>query len=146
MDDHLNNLYQADFYRWLHHQAALLQARDFERLDLPNLIEEVESMGNNKKHQLEHRLEVLLMHLLKCQMQPQRITRGWIGTIVEQRKRIRKALKKMPSLRASLDASIAEAYEDAVDFAAFETGLPKSSFPAAPPYSTTQILDEDFFP
>lgn len=56
MDDHLNNLYQADFYRWLH-------------------------------------------------------------------QRIRKALKKMPGLRASLDASIAEAYEDAVDFAAFETGF-----------------------
>lgn len=126
MDDHLNNLYDADFYRWIHRQAELLQARDFERLDLPNLIEEIESMGHSKRDALEHRMEVLLIHLLKFQVQPDHISGSWIGSIVEQRKRIHKLLKKTPSLRRRLDDCIAETYGDAREWAAFQTDLPLS--------------------
>ena len=146
MDDHLNTLYDTDFYRWVHRQAELLQARDFERLDLPNLIEEIETMGNRKRDALEHRMEVLLVHLLKYKFQKDHITGSWIGTIVEQRKRIHRLLKKTPSLRRILDDCIADTYDDARSSAAFETGLPPSGFPATVPFSTQQILDMDYFP
>lgn len=32
-------LYNQDFYAWTQQQAALLQAEELEKLDLPNLIE-----------------------------------------------------------------------------------------------------------
>lgn len=146
MDDHLNNLYDADFYRWVHHQAELLQERDFKRLDLPNLIEELESMGQSKRNALEHRMEVLLTHLLKFKMQPEHISGSWVGTVVEQRKRIHKLLKKTPSLRRRLDDCIAETYDHARERAAFQTDLPLSTFPATVPFSQEQILDTDYFP
>jgi len=38
------DLYNQDFYAWVQEQAALLKARQFEALDLDNLIEEVESI------------------------------------------------------------------------------------------------------
>lgn len=146
MDDHLNNLYDADFYLWLHHQAELLQARDFARLDLPNLIEEIEAMGHRQRDALEHRMEVLLVHLLKFQIQPDHITGSWIGTIVEQRKRIQRLLKKTPSLRSKLDDCVVDAYDIARELASFQTGLPLSRFPASVPCSLQQILDQDYFP
>lgn len=129
MDEHLNNLYDADFCRWAYRQAELLLARDFERLDLPNLIEELDAMGDRKRDALEHRMEVLPIHLLKFQIQPDHISGSWIGTIVEQRKRIHRLLKKTPSLRRTLDDCILNAYDMARDLAALQTGLPPAMFP-----------------
>lgn len=146
MDDHLKQLYQTDPYLWLYQQAELLLAHDFERLDLPNLIEELEAMGKNKRRQLEHRLEVLLTHLLKFHIQRDHISSSWVYTIAEQRKSILQLLKKMPSLRADLDEAVARTYRDAVFFAAQQTSLPKSAFPVALPFSTKQVLDKDYFP
>ena len=146
MDHHTTHLYETDFHLWLQRQAALLQARDFAQLDLPNLIEEIDAMGASQRHELEHRLDILITHLLKCKLQPQRLSRSWIKTIVEQRKRIRRLLKKMPSLHATLDDAIADAYADAVLSAAVETSLPRSSFPPDLPFSHQQLLDQDYFP
>ncbi len=82
-------------------------------------------MGASKRSQLEHRLDVLIMHMLKFQMQPDHIKHGWISTIVEQRKRIHRLLKKMPSLRTTLDDAIVSAYHYAALKAVMETGLPR---------------------
>ncbi|RZT08947.1 protein of unknown function DUF29 [Duganella sp. CF402] len=146
MDDHLNNLYDADFYRWVHRQAELLQARDFARLDLPNLIEEIESMGQSKRNALEHRMLVLLTHLLKYQMQPEHISGSWTGTIVEQRKRIHRLLKKTPSLRRTLDDCIAEAYADIANRLTTKAKLPRSCFPEKLACTKEQLLTQDFMP
>ena len=146
MDDHINNLYEADFYLWIHRQAELLQAQNFEQLDLLNLIEEIEAMGISQKHELVHRLEKLLMHLLKFKLQPDHITGSWIRTIIEQRRRIKHSLKKMPSLRPQFDDCMAQAYQHAKWLAALETGLPLSAFPASNPFSSRQVLDTNFFP
>ena len=38
-----SDLYDTDFYRWTQEQAALLEARQFDALDIPNLVEEITS-------------------------------------------------------------------------------------------------------
>jgi hypothetical protein len=62
-------LYRTDFYAWTKKQAALLQAEEFEKLDLPNLVEELEAIGNSQRTEVISRLKVLVMHLLKWQFQ-----------------------------------------------------------------------------
>lgn len=146
MDDHLNNLYQADFHRWAHRQAELLRTRDFARLDLPNLIEELASMGIRKRHELEHRLTILIMHLLKFQLQPDHITGIWVNTIFEQRDRIKAGLKRMPSVRPKLEDAMHDAYKYGRRKAARETGIPISHFPESLPYTLRQILDNNYLP
>jgi hypothetical protein len=37
------NLYDNDFYAWTQHQAKLLYSQQWDQIDLPNLIEEIES-------------------------------------------------------------------------------------------------------
>jgi len=60
------SLYEEDFLLWSEDTTAKLKARDFEHLDLENLIEEVESLSRSERSQLLNRLIVLLEHLGTC--------------------------------------------------------------------------------
>jgi hypothetical protein len=75
------NLYDQDFYQWTHEQAELMKAGALSQLDIPNLIEEIESMGRSEKRELRSRLTVLLMHLLKWDYQQDRRSGSWKSTI-----------------------------------------------------------------
>ena len=41
--------YEKDFYSWTQEQADLLRNGQFNNLDIPNLIEEIETMGRSEK-------------------------------------------------------------------------------------------------
>jgi len=146
MDDHINSDYETDFLVWIHTQAELLRAKHFDQLDLENLVEELEGMARKEKHELKHRTMQLIMHLLKCKLQPTRISGGWLGTIREQRLHIQDLLEAMPSLARLLDEYMERSYAHAADLAADETGLPRSAFPATMPFSKEQLLDSDYIP
>ena len=125
-----NTLYETDFYAWTQRQAALLRGEEFEQIDWNNLIEEIESLGRSEKHEVESRLTVILMHLLKWQYQPsRRITRrSWRKTITVQRIDLDRHLTQNPSLHTQLPALVKDAYTLAVRKAAVETGLDSRSF------------------
>lgn len=69
--------YEQDFYGWTQEQGALLREGRFNALDIANLIEEIETMGRAEKRELQNRLMVLLVHLLKWKYQPARRGRSW---------------------------------------------------------------------
>lgn len=140
------SVYERDFYGWTQQQAALLKERDFARLDIDNLSEEIEAMGRSERRQLTHRLEILLVHLLKWHYQPALRGRSWQLTIGEQRRRIEKLLRDNPSLRPQLPALLAESYNDATFGAMRETGIPQENFPAACPYRLEDALGEGWLP
>ena len=58
-------LYEQDFYLWIRTTINQLQARQFERVDLENLLEELASMGRSEKRTIKSLLTRLLEHLLK---------------------------------------------------------------------------------
>jgi Domain of unknown function DUF29 len=61
----IQSLYETDFYAWTEEQAKLLKDREWGQLDLPNLIEEIESLGKQQRAELRNRLSILIGHLLK---------------------------------------------------------------------------------
>jgi hypothetical protein len=138
--------YDEDFVAWTEEQARLLRAGEFSQLDIENIAEELESMGRSDKREIESRLEVLLTHLLKWQLQVKMRSPSWSGTIREQRRKIGKLLRASPSLRPLLAQMVPEAYPEARDKASDETGLTETAFPAECPFSPEQILSEDFLP
>jgi hypothetical protein len=140
------NSYETDFYAWTQHQAALLRTRRLNELDIVNLIEEIEGLGRSEKRELESRLKVLLMHLLKWQFQPARRSRSWLATIRNQRNELRKLLRDNPSLAANLTRILDEAYQDARYEAEAETGLAISVFPQSCPYLIEHTLQIDWLP
>jgi hypothetical protein len=106
-------LYERDFYRWVEEQARLLKEGDLERLDIINLIEEIEDLGVAAKKAVKSNLVVVLLHLLKHQLQPRRRSRSWQASIVEHRQRLRDDLRTSPSLRGHAHDVFDEAYADA---------------------------------
>ena len=92
-------------------------------------------MGRGEWGELENRLEVLLMHMLKWDHQPARRSRSWKATMREQRNAIRRLMRRSPSFKRDLETTIADIYPDAVGRASDETGLSAARFPEQLPYS-----------
>jgi hypothetical protein len=133
--------YEQDLALWYDRQIALLRARRFGELDVENLIQELEYFVGKDRRELASRLRALLMHLLKCQFQPQRISRGWLGTIAEQRAGIEALLEDSPSLGPGLMQVANKMYPKAVHAAAIETRMASGTFPPVNPYTRDQLLD-----
>ena len=83
------NLYDHDYLLWTEEVVNKLRTKDFDRLDIDNLIEEVESLGRSEKRELRSRIKTLLEHLLKriYVNMPQEFN-GWERTIRNQRSEI----------------------------------------------------------
>jgi hypothetical protein len=141
-----NTSYETDLYAWTQAQAAALRAKAWETLDLANLAEEIESLGNEQTHAVESHLAILLLHLLKWCYQPGRRSRSWRLSIRNARIEIRKRLRRSPTLRADLPTILLDAYADARKLTMDNTGLPLATFPEACPWNLEQLQDEDFLP
>ncbi|HEY9645297.1 MAG TPA: DUF29 domain-containing protein [Chroococcidiopsis sp.] len=139
-------LYEADFYAWTQQQATLLRSQQWGQIDLPNLIEEIESLGKQQRQELRNRLSVLVGHLLKWHYQPQQRSRSWLATLRIQRLDIAELLEDNPSLVPYLDIALPKAYLKGVALAVEETDLPTRTFPAECPYSIAEILGDRFYP
>jgi DNA-binding transcriptional regulator YdaS (Cro superfamily) len=138
--------YEHDYHAWLTRQAALLAERRFADLDLDNLIDEIQALARSEKWEIENRLNVLLVHLLKWAHQPAQRSGDWASTIIEQRARLLKRLQESPSLRGYPGEVVDEEYAIAREKAAAETGLRVATFPKSCPYTIDQVLDPDFLP
>ena len=138
--------YDEDFALWSAEQADLLRAGKLDRIDLENVAEEIESLGRSDRREIVSRLTVVLVHLLKWQVQADGRTNSWAASIVENRDAIADILAASPSLRPYPATVLERAYRAAPLAASGETGLPLSEFPSTCPYSVEQILDPDFWP
>lgn len=135
-----------DYALWCAQQGALLRQGRLATLDRENLAEEIESLGRSERYEIESRLKVLLLHLLKWQAQPAQRKGGWKATIYEQRSRIAKRLRESPSLQSYPRKVLAEEYIYARAGAADETALPEHAFPVDCPFTIEQVLDPDWLP
>ncbi len=146
LDPPSERLYEQDFWLWTQAMAEALKSGNLSQLDLENLAEEVGSLGRSDRRELQSRLTVLLMHLLKWQFQSDMRSGSWRGTLAEQRIRVAKLLKESPSLRSFFEASVNECYDDATVKASEETGLVIATFPRTCPYDIEDILCIEFLP
>lgn len=140
------NLYEQDFHAWTQEQAAKLKAGRLAELDIGHLTEELESMGATERREVISRLTVLVMHLLKWRVQPERRGNSWRLTIEIQRGEVEDVLKQNPSLRSRLPEFFEDIYARAVLKAAKETDIDRRQFPVNPPFTVQQALDVEFWP
>ena len=113
--------YNTDYYGWTLEQAEFLKSGHLEKLDLENLIEEIEAMGRSEKRELESRVIVLLTHLLKWQYQSVRRGKIWELTIKDQRANCLDVLDDNPSLKRKLADTFPKCYQRARIAASKET-------------------------
>jgi hypothetical protein len=142
----VTNLYESDFYAWTLEQVSLLRNQQWAQVDVPNLIEEIESLGKQQRQELRNRLGVLIGHLLKWEFQPQQRSRSWLATLRIQRLDISELLEDNPSLKPYLEEALQKAYMKGVALAVAETNLPERTFPEDCPYNLSELLSDRFFP
>lgn len=138
--------YEADFAQWLECQLNALEQRQFEKLDVENLIDEIGGILRSEKREIRSRLKIITLHLLKCQFQPGLKGRSWVSTLHTQRTELADLLRDSPSLRPHLKTFAEEGYPHARYKATLQTGLPDTVFPATLPYTLEQLLDTDYVP
>ncbi len=146
MAQELAEIYETDFAQWIDKTVQLLGEERFADIDLKNLIEEVESLGKRDKREIQNRLIVLLMHLLKYAYQPEKRSTSWISTINEQRRQIVLILQDSPSLKNYLNENFADCYAKARREASDETGLLIKTFPEECPFAEADVLTEGWLP
>lgn len=137
-------LYERDYFTWLQETALALKNQRWEAVDLPNLIEELESMGRSEKNALRSNLVIVLLHLLKWQYQPSKQSDSWLNSIHQLR--IELALEDSPSLQPYLEDIFLSCYIKARRLAATETRLEELVFPVVPPYTLAEAVNSSFLP
>lgn len=138
--------YEEDFVAWLEDQAQHARRGEIDGLDLENIAEELEGMARSDRREIRNRLTVLLAHLLKYWVQPDKRSSRWLGTIAEQRDQIVELIEDSPSL-ATYPALIVDRYYPAARRnAATQMRLRESAFPQSCPFSIDEILDVAWVP
>ncbi|NBD95011.1 MAG: DUF29 family protein, partial [Gammaproteobacteria bacterium] len=91
--------YDEDFALWTEQQARLIAEGRFRDIDRTNLADEVADRGRSQRDAVTSDMIVVIRHLLKCLVQPDRISGSWLASIREHRRRLAKDFKDSPSLR-----------------------------------------------
>ncbi|MBE9072193.1 DUF29 domain-containing protein [Microcystis sp. LEGE 08355] len=142
----LKTLYEIDDSLWLEETIKLLKAKRFQALDLENLIEELEDLGNEKKFRVASLLEQIIRYFLLLQFWTEERAYNqehWELEIVNFQIQLKRRLTT--NLRNYLQNELTNIYEDAVVFVRKKTNN-QVNFPNTCPYSLEELLDPNWLP
>ena len=148
-------LYDHDFVRWTETQAAELRRAAETGTNLPldwlRLAEEVAALGERDRRELYSRLVRAIEHLLKLQFAPvEEPRRLWEVSVLNQRRDLQQLLRSSPSLKRIARASLAQAYDEALELVERSTpDVERLRWPDLPrvcPYTVEQVLDRQWWP
>lgn len=140
------NLYDTDFYTWTQRQAELIKAGRLEEADLPNIIEEIETLGRAEYNTLRSSYRLIAMHLLKMRYQATHRSDSWSATIVRERNNVEDNLRDNPGLRPKRVEAFLQAYPGARREASNETKLALRTFPLECPFTLAEVESHEFWP
>ena len=138
--------YDTDFYAWTQAQAEAIRAGAWGAVDRAHLAEEVEDVGKSERRALVSHLRVLLTHLLKWEVQPERRSDGWVDSMLHAQIEAQTILDDSPSLSPELPALVTRAYTQARRVATRETRLDLVRFPEACAWSPDDLLHPEIVP
>ncbi|OSO89386.1 hypothetical protein B7O87_11930 [Cylindrospermopsis raciborskii CENA303] len=140
----LQQLYETDDYQWLLTNIKLLKNRQFDQLDLENLIEELTDLGNEKKNAVRSLLEQIIRHLLLIQYWQEEHeinSHHWQSELLGFRYQMQDRLTT--NLQLFLAQEMENTYQRALKFVQIKTKF-KVQFPAECPYTLEQLLNIDY--
>ena len=135
--------YRDDYAAWVDQQLRLLRQRRFDELDVDNLIDEVEDLGKSEFRAFVSAIEIVIVHMLKWDLQPERRGDSWRDSIAEHRKRIEFELADSPSYRNRIDEAVERAFGTARPKAARQLRRPSRQMPKTNPYDWMAITSRE---
>lgn len=146
MGEFNHELHDKDFYAWTKETAQLLKEGKISEVDIMNIAEELEDMGNSDKRSVVSQLSRLITHLLKWKYQPVLRGNSWKNTIKAARVEILDFFSDSPSLKNEITTKFSIAYKKALYVASTETGIDEKNFPQECPFTLEQCLNEEYWP
>jgi len=143
----LKSLYEQDEHLWLIETIKLLKENRLERLDIENLIEELEDLSKRDKNRVESLLRQIIIHLLLLQYWTAEYEynyRHWQGEIATFRVQLNRSLTT--NLKQYLLENMGDLYQESVFIVTQKTGLSLQIFPLICPYSLEQLLNKSWLP
>jgi hypothetical protein len=149
-------LYKKDFYSWARETADLLRHGRLEEIDIHNLAEEIDDLGDEKRNKLVGLLGQSFAHLIKREYlsstYPDNVARWRKDTEIFFKEGMR-VLRKNPGLKGEFSEILEESWEmargevyRAFDEFTREKDLDKYGIPEHCPWSEDQILSGTFVP
>ena len=139
----MSKLYNRDFNLWVENTKDSIKSNNFAAIDWESLVEEIDDMGKSEKRSLESYLERLIEHILKLQYWNAEYNnnyRHWRAEVINFRNRLKRIIKRSPSLNNFMSEVYPEIFQDAVDAKKSEFDIPDSCF-----IPLEKILDKDYF-
>ncbi|MDJ0845967.1 DUF29 domain-containing protein [Crocosphaera sp.] len=141
----LKKLYEIDDYLWIIETVKLLKERRFNELDVENLIEELDDLGQERQNQVKSLLKQIIIHLLLLEYwhnEYERNHRHWQGEILNFRDQLNDRITT--NFYNYLNENLSIIYKKARKYVAVKSGL--ETLPKECPYTLAELLDEDWFP
>ncbi len=142
----LQQLYETDDVQWLAETIELLKNRQFESLDVENLIEELEDLGSEKRNAVVSLLDQVIRHLLLLEYwkeESQYNASHWQYEIYNFRLQLQRRLTK--TLYNYLASQLTSIYQGSLKAVKIKT-QESVNFPNDCPYTLDQLLDMDWQP
>ncbi|WP_017653601.1 DUF29 domain-containing protein [Fortiea contorta] len=143
----LKNLYEIDESLWLEETIKLLKSRHLEKLDLENLIEELENLSRRDKAKVASLLEQIIRHLLLLQFwqkESETNSAHWKAEIRSFRTQLKRNLTT--NLHQYLEKELTSIYDDALGYVIEKTEGKLDSLPQDCAYTLEQLLDISYLP
>lgn len=140
----LKTLYQIDASLWVEETIKLLKNKQFEQLDLEDLIEELEDLGSEKKYRVESLLEQVIRHFLLLdywESERNYNKAHWESEIVSFQNQLESYLTT--NLSHYLEDNLSRIYNKALRYVRKKTQN-TVIFPDQCPYSLSYLLDFDW--
>ncbi|PZU96978.1 MAG: DUF29 domain-containing protein [Leptolyngbya sp.] len=137
-------LYEQDYLLWLEQVVEQLRRKDFNGLDIPNLLEEIDDLGKSEKHAVASYLMHLCKHLLKLKYwdtESDRGFRGWAVEVTNFRLQLQRRLKASPSLKVYLENIFDEEYSNGRMLFLNASGSKHQRVPEKPWFALENALD-----
>jgi hypothetical protein len=100
--------------------------------------------GISDKREVISYATVLMIHLLKCEYQPEKISKSWHNSIEDSSYNLQLDIEQSKVLYNYLKANLDRAYIKARSKASRETNLPLNTFPKECPYKIDDLLNDDW--
>ncbi|MFO0163026.1 MAG: DUF29 domain-containing protein [Microcystis sp.] len=142
----LKTLYEIDDSLWLEETIELLKAKRFDALDLDNLIEELEDLGNEKKFRVASFLQQIIRHALLLQFwisEREYNQAHWQAEIISFQYQLKRYLTT--NLRKYLEQEFEQIYFESLQYVRKKTDN-QVNFPDICPYSLEELLDPNWLP
>ncbi|TRU45640.1 MAG: DUF29 domain-containing protein [Microcystis aeruginosa Ma_QC_Ca_00000000_S207] len=142
----LKTLYEIDDSLWLEETIELLKAKNFEALDLDNLIEELEDLGNEKKFRVASFLQQIIRHALLLQFwisEREYNQAHWQAEIISFQYQLKRYLTT--NLRQYLEQEFEQIYFESLRYVRQKNDN-KVNFPDTCLYSLEELLDPNWLP